>query len=72
MKINSIETARAYFKTFSDDKLLDEYDLYVSIKKKGINELIYQQIIEHELNERDLLDIKISEDMYEQQHNHFI
>jgi hypothetical protein len=67
--MNSIEQARSYFKTFSDEKLLDEYDLYVAIKSKGINEIIYQQIIENELNERDLLDFKICEDQFEQQFN---
>ena len=67
--INSIEQARAYFKTFEDDKLMDEYDMYVSIKCKNINEIIYQQVIEHELNERDLLDFKICEDQFEQQFN---
>jgi hypothetical protein len=70
--MNSIQEAKDYFKTFSDEKLLDEYDLYLSIKSKGINEIIYQQIIENELNERDLLDFKIAEDQFEQQFNQVV
>lgn len=66
--MNSIQQIKDYLKTFKDEKLLDEYDLYLSIKSKGINEIIFQQLIENELNERDLLNFKINEDQFE---NHF-
>lgn len=67
--MNSIQQIKDYLKTFKDEKLLDEYDLYLSIKSKGINEIIFQQLIENELNERDLLNFKINEDQFENQFN---
>ena len=48
---------------------LDEYDLYLSIRSKGINEIIFQQLIENELNDRDLLNFKINEDQFESKFN---
>lgn len=67
--MNSIQQIKDYLKTFNDEKLLDEYDLYLSIKSKGINEIIFQQLVENELNERDLLNIKINEDQFESHFN---
>lgn len=67
--MNSIQQIKDYLKTFNDEKLLDEYDLYLSIKSKGINEIIFQQLIENELNDRNLLNFKINEDQFESQFN---
>lgn len=67
--MNSIKQIKDYLKTFNDEKLLDEYDLYLSIKSKGINEIIFQQLIENELNDRDLLNFKINEDQFESHFN---
>ena len=67
--MNSIQQIKDYLKTFNDEKLLDEYDLYLSIKSKGINEIIFQQLIENELNDRDLLTLKINEDQFESHFN---
>lgn len=69
VQMNSIQQIKDYLKTFNDEKLLDEYDLYLSIKSKGINEIIFQQLVENELNERDLLNIKINEDQFESHFN---
>jgi hypothetical protein len=67
--MNSIQQIKEYLKTFDDEKLLDEYDLYLSIRSKGINEIIFQQLIENELNDRDLLNFKINEDQFESKFN---
>ncbi len=67
--MNSIQQIKEYLKTFDDEKLLDEYDLYLSIRSKGINEIIFQQLIENELNDRDLLNFKINEDQFESHFN---
>jgi hypothetical protein len=67
--MNSIQQIKDYLKTFNDEKLLDEYDLYLSIKSKGINEIIFQQLIENELNDRNLLNFKINEDQFESHFN---
>jgi hypothetical protein len=63
--MNSIQTMKEYIRTFDDEKLLNEFDLYRSVKSKDIKEIIYQQIIEYELYSRRLLDHKIMEDNYE-------
>ena len=63
--MNSIQTMKEYISTFDDEKLLNEFDLYRSVKSKDIREIIYQQIIECELYSRRLLDHKIMEDNYE-------
>ena len=63
--MNSIQTMKEYISTFDDEKLLNEFDLYRSVKSKGIREIIYQQIIEYELYSRRLLDHKLMEDSYE-------
>lgn len=67
--MNSIQQIKDYLKTFNDEKLLDEYDLYLSVKSKGIKEIIFQQLIENELNDRDLLTFKINEDQFESHFN---
>jgi hypothetical protein len=67
--MNSIQQIKDYLKTFNDEKLLDEYDLYLSVKSKGIKEIIFQQLIENELNDRDLLTLKINEDQFESHFN---
>ena len=63
--MNSIQTMKEYIKTFDDEKLLNEFDLYRSLNHKGIKEIIYQQVIEYELYSRKLLNHKIIEDNYE-------
>lgn len=67
--MNSIQQIKDYLKTFNDEKLLDEYDIYLSVKLKGIKEIIFQQLIENELNDRDLLTFKINEDQFESHFN---
>ena len=66
--MNSIQTMKEYIKTFSDEKLLNEFDLYRSIDDKQVNEVVYQQLIEYELYERQLLDHKLIEDNYEMEY----
>ena len=63
--MRSIQTMKEYIKTFNDEKLLNEFDLYRSIDDKQVNEVVYQQLIEYELYERRLLDHKLIEDSYE-------
>ena len=66
--MRSIQTMKEYIKTFNDEKLLNEFDLYRSVQSKGIKEIIYQQIIEYELYTRRLLDHKLMEDSFEMEH----
>lgn len=66
--MNSIQTMKEYIKTFDDEKLLNEFDLYRSLNHKGIKEIIYQQVIEYELYSRKLLNHKIIEDNYEMEY----
>jgi hypothetical protein len=63
--MNSIQTMKEYIKTFSDEQLMNEFDLYRNLNHKGIKEIIYQQVIEYELYTRKLLAFKIAEDNYE-------
>jgi hypothetical protein len=65
--MNAIQQAKEYLKTYNDVQLLDEHDLYLNIKNKNTEDLIYQQLIENELNERDLLAFKLNEDLFEMQ-----
>lgn len=65
--MNAIQQAKEYLKSFDDVQLLDEHDLYLNIKNKNTEDLIYQQLIENELNERDLLTFKLNEDVFEMQ-----
>jgi hypothetical protein len=67
--MNAIQQAKEYLKTFDDVQLLDEHDLYLNIRNKNTEDLIYQQLIENELNERDLLTFKLNEDVFEMQAN---
>ena len=66
--MNSIKTMKEYIKTFSDEQLLNEFDLYRSLHHKGIKEIIYQQVIEYELYSRNLLAFKVTEDKYEMEY----
>ena len=66
--MRSIQTMKEYIKTFNDEKLLNEFDLYRSIDDKQVNEEVYQQLIEYELYERRLLNHKIIEDNYEMEY----
>ena len=63
--MTSIQTMKEYIRSFNDEKLLNEFDLYRSIDDKQVNEEVYQQLIEYELYERRLLNHKIIEDNYE-------
>lgn len=65
--MNAIQQAKEHLKSFDDVQLLDEHDLYLNIKNKTTEDLIYQQLIENELNERDLLTFKLNEDVFEMQ-----
>ena len=66
--MTSIQTMKEYIRSFNDEKLLNEFDLYRSIDDKQINEEVYQQLIEYELYERRLLNHKIIEDNYEMEY----
>ena len=66
--ITSIQTMKEYIRSFNDEKLLNEFDLYRSIDDKQVNEEVYQQLIEYELYERRLLNHKIIEDNYEMEY----
>ena len=66
--MTSIQTMKEYIRSFNDEKLLNEFDLYRSIDDKQVNEEVYQQLIEYELYERRLLNHKIIEDNYEMEH----
>ena len=63
--MNSIQTMKEYIRTFNDEQLLNEFDMYRNLSHKGIKEIIYQQVIEYELYSRKLLYHKITEDKYE-------
>ena len=66
--MTSIQTMKEYIRSFNDEKLLNEFDLYRSIDDKQVNEEVYQQLIEYELYERRLLNHKIIEDNYEMEY----
>ena len=66
--MRSIQTMKEYIRSFNDEKLLNEFDLYRSIDDKQVNEEVYQQLIEYELYERRLLNHKIIEDNYEMEY----
>jgi hypothetical protein len=63
--MTSVQTMKEYIRTFNDEKLLNEFDLYMSLSVKGIKEIVYQNMIEAELFSRNLLDHKVNEDAYE-------
>ncbi len=66
--MTSIQTMKEYIRSFNDEKLLNEFDLYRSIDDKQVNEEVYQQLIEYERYERRLLNHKIIEDNYEMEY----
>ena len=66
--MTSIQTMKEYIRSFNDEKLLNEFDLYRSIDDNQVNEEVYQQIIEYVLYERRLLNHKIIEDNYEMEY----
>ena len=63
--MTSIQQLQEHIKRLNDEKLLNQYDLYASYQIKDIKEVIYQRLIECELDNRRLLTHKIIEDNYE-------
>jgi hypothetical protein len=63
--MTSIQQLQEHIKRLNDEKLLNQYDLYNSYHLKDIKEVIYQRLIECELDNRRLLTHKIIEDEYE-------
>ena len=63
--MTSIQQLQEHIKRLNDEKLLNQYDLYNSYHIKDIKEVIYQRLIECELDNRRLLTHKIIEDDYE-------
>jgi hypothetical protein len=63
--MTSIQQLQEHIKRLNDEKLLNQYDLYASYQIKDIKEVIYQRLIECELENRRLLTHKIIEDEYE-------
>ena len=66
--MTSIQQLQEHIKRLNDEKLLNQYDLYNSYQIKDIKEVIYQRLIECELDNRRLLTHKIIEDNYEMEH----
>jgi hypothetical protein len=64
----TIQQLQEHIKRLNDEKLLNQYDLYNSYNLKDIKEVIYQRLIECELDNRRLLTHKIIEDNYEMEH----
>ena len=63
--MTSIQQLQEHIKRLNDEKLLNQYDLYNSYHIKDIKEVIYQRLVECELDNRRLLTHKIIEDDYE-------
>jgi hypothetical protein len=63
--MTSIQQLQEHIKRLNDEKLLNQYDLYASYQIKDIKEVIYQRLIECELDNRRLLTHKIIEDQFE-------
>jgi len=63
--MTSIQQLQEHIKRLNDEKLLNQYDLYNSYHIKDIKEVIYQRLIECELDNRRLLTHKLIEDDYE-------
>jgi hypothetical protein len=63
--MTSIQQLQEHIKRLNDEKLLNQYDLYVSYQIKDIKEFMYQRLVECELENRRLLTHKIIEDEYE-------
>jgi len=66
--MTSIQQLQEHIKRLNDEKLLNQYDLYNSYQIKDIKEVIYQRLIECELDNRRLLTHKIMEDNYEMEY----
>jgi len=66
--MTSIQQLQEHIKRLNDERLLNQYDLYNSYQIKDIKEVIYQRLIECELNNRRLLTHKIIEDNYEMEY----
>ena len=65
IKMTSIQQLQEHIKRLNDERLLNQYDLYASYQIKDIKEVIYQRLVECELDNRRLLTHKIMEDDYE-------
>ena len=65
INMTSIQQLQEHIKRLNDEKLLNQFDLYNSYHLKDIKEVIYQRLIECELDNRRLLTHKIMEDNYE-------
>ena len=63
--MTSIQQFQEHIKRLNDERLLNQYDLYASYQIKDIKEVIYQRLVECELDNRRLLTHKIMEDDYE-------
>ena len=63
--MTSIQQLQEHIKRLNDEKLLNQYDIYASYQIKDIKEVMYQRLIECELENRRLLTHKIIEDEYE-------
>jgi hypothetical protein len=66
--MTSIQQLQEHIKRLNDERLLNQYDLYNSYQIKDIKEVIYQRLIECELDNRRLLTHKIIEDNYEMEY----
>lgn len=49
---NELHVAKDYFKTFSEQRLKDELELYSCLNSKTLKENVYEQIIKQELQNR--------------------
>jgi hypothetical protein len=63
--MTSIQQLQEHIKRLNDEKLLNQYDLYASYQIKDIKEVMYQRLVECELDNRKLLTHKMIEDEYE-------
>jgi hypothetical protein len=63
--MTSIQQLQEHIKRLNDERLLNQYDIYASYQIKDIKEVMYQRLIECELDNRRLLTHKIIEDEYE-------
>ena len=67
--MTSIQQLQEHIKRLNDERLLNQYDLYNSYQIKDIKEVIYQRLVECELDNRRLLTHKIIEVNYEMEHS---
>ena len=63
--MTSIQQLQEHIKRLNDERLLNQYDIYNSYHIKEIKEVIYQRLVECELENRRLLTHKLMEDDYE-------